>query len=91
MTAAKKTAREIADGIINDARILHGIGHDAVVVEVITAALEQARADGRAEGLEEAAKLVEGGHFLHDAAPDALFGRACAAAIRILAARGAKG
>ena len=36
----------------------------------------------RAEALEEAAKVCEGGRFLHDEAPDALFGKACSAAIR---------
>ena len=31
---------------------------------------------------EECAKVCEGGSFLHDDAPDARFGKACAAAIR---------
>lgn len=38
----------------------------------------------RAAALEEAAKVAEGGAFLHDDAPDARFGRACAKAIRRL-------
>jgi hypothetical protein len=36
----------------------------------------------RRAALEEAAKVAEGGRFLHDDAPDAQFGKACAAAIR---------
>jgi hypothetical protein len=33
---------------------------------------------------ERCAKVAEGGRFLHDDAPDARFGKACAAAIRAL-------
>ena len=38
----------------------------------------------RADALEEAAKVCEGGRFLHDDAPDAIFGKACAKAIRAI-------
>lgn len=46
------------------------------------AAMAQALADAAAEERERAAKVAEGGRFLHDDAPDARFGKACAAAIR---------
>lgn len=50
-------------------------------------AAERARREAaRKEALEEAARIAEGGRFLHDDAPDARFGRACAAAIRRRAA-----
>jgi hypothetical protein len=32
---------------------------------------------------EACAKVCENGHFLHEEAPDALFGKACTAAIRL--------
>jgi len=38
--------------------------------------------------LEEAAKISEGGRFLHDDAPDAKLGRACAVAIRAAKTKG---
>lgn len=38
----------------------------------------------RYDALEEAAKVCEGGRFLHDDAPDTRFGKACANAIRKL-------
>lgn len=38
----------------------------------------------REVALEDAAKVAEGGRFLHDDAPTARFGRECAAAIRAL-------
>ena len=40
------------------------------------------RADERAKVWEEAAKVVEGGRFLHDGSPEARWGRECAAAVR---------
>jgi hypothetical protein len=42
------------------------------------------RAEARAQALEEAARLAEGGNFLHAEAPDARFGREVARAIRAL-------
>jgi len=48
-------------------------------------ALARARHEGRLEGLEEAAKRVEGGRFLHDDAPVAKWAREVATAIRALA------
>jgi len=45
-------------------------------------ALHKAYQSGRNAGLKEAAEVCEGGSFLHDDAPDARFGKACAAAIR---------
>jgi hypothetical protein len=39
-------------------------------------------AEAFAAGLEKAAKIAEGGSFLHNDAPTARFGRECAAAIR---------
>ena len=47
-------------------------------------ALSAARAQGRIEGLEEAARVLEGGHFLYDDAPDARLAKQAAAAIRAI-------
>ena len=44
--------------------------------------LERELSSARLVALEEAAKIAEGGRFLHDDAPDARFGKACATAIR---------
>ncbi len=46
--------------------------------------LAQARAEGYREGIEAAARCVEGGRFLHDDAPTARFAREAAKAIRAL-------
>jgi hypothetical protein len=57
------------------------IAQNAPVIEKINEhikALEEAVAAER----EQCAKVCEGGHFLHDEAADARFGKACAAAIR---------
>lgn len=47
----------------------------------IDAFLDAERA-AREDEREQCAKIAEGGSFLHDDAPDARFGKACAAAIR---------
>jgi len=46
--------------------------------------LAAARAEGYREGVEAAARCVEGGRFLHDDAPTARFAREAAKAIRAL-------
>ena len=60
--------------------------------QTLDAAMQQPRAmaqayengykAGAAAEREACAKVCEGGSFLHDDAPDARFGKACAAAIR---------
>jgi len=55
-------------------RILNGVGMKYAISDQIRSAIDQER--------ERCAKIAEGGRFLHDDAPDARFGKACAAAIR---------
>ena len=55
-------------------------------VASLAALIAAQREAAYAEGVEAAANVAEGGNFLHDAAPDAIFGRACAGAIRRLRA-----
>jgi predicted type IV restriction endonuclease len=52
--------------------------------------LERKRCEeiARREGMMEAADIAEGGCFLHDEAPDAIFGKACGKAIRARAQEG---
>jgi len=50
--------------------------------------IEKALQEAHDAGLEEGAKVAEGGRFLHDDAPDARLGRACAKAIRALKSKG---
>lgn len=47
--------------------------------------IERELAAVRAATIEECAKVCEGGSFLHDKAPAAIFAKECAAAIRALA------
>lgn len=55
--------------------------NDAALVD----AAKDFEARVRREAIEEAARVVEGGRFLHDDAPAARFGRECAKAVRALA------
>lgn len=48
------------------------------------AQLDDAYTRGWQAAIEAAAQRAEGGRFLHEDAPDARFGRACAAAIRAI-------
>lgn len=58
----------------------HYIAFENAVMSILSrSGLE---AEARLAALEEAAQVVEGGSFLHENAPDALWAKACAQAIR---------
>ena len=96
--ALAREAKRIADAategpgaptymLVTNERNRRFIVHARTAVPALAAAVEELVAEVRrirTETVEECARVAEGGSFFHDDAPDARFGRECAAAIRRL-------